>query len=270
MLAAMSGRGRGTLGRRLAGWLGAARGEPLEAGEWQALCRRLRALPLGCGAARERLRERTAALLVSRRIDGAQGLAVERELALEVALLAALPVREIGLDWYQGWRTVVIYPGEFLAPRRVEDEAGVVHEYQEALAGEAWPEGPVLLSREDLIADRDSGFATGSVALHEFAHQIDLASGEANGRPPLHREVDPERWTRAFRAAFADLEGRARRGAPLPLPEDAVEDPGEFFAVASEFFFTAPARLHRAYPEVYAALRAFYRQEPRTVPAPPC
>ena len=36
----------------------------------------------------------------------------------------------------------------------------------------------------------------------------------------------------------------------------------EFFAVTSEYFFSAPDVLHEAFPDVYAQLAAFYRQDP--------
>ena len=62
---------------------------------------------------------------------------------------ACLPVLHLGLDWYQGWRSIVVYPGEFLVPRSVTDDAGVVHEYTEPFAREAWDGGPVLISWED-------------------------------------------------------------------------------------------------------------------------
>jgi Mlc titration factor MtfA (ptsG expression regulator) len=42
----------------------------------------------------------------------------------------------------------------------------------------------------------------------------------------------------------------------------AAENPAEFFAVTSEYFFTAPDLLHQAYPKVYEQLGLFYRQDP--------
>ena len=38
--------------------------------------------------------------------------------------------------------------------------------------------------------------------------------------------------------------------------------PAEFFAVVSELFFELPHRLRAVYPDVYAQLAAFYRQDP--------
>ncbi|KAB0545774.1 zinc-dependent peptidase, partial [Pseudomonas argentinensis] len=42
----------------------------------------------------------------------------------------------------------------------------------------------------------------------------------------------------------------------------AAENPAEFFAVTSEYFFSAPDLLVNRYPQVYAQLSRFYRQDP--------
>ena len=74
--------------------------------------------------------------------------------------------------------------------------------------------------------------------------------------------MDPGTWTRDFSAAFEDLNERIDAGVPLPIDEYAAEEPGEFFAVASESFFETPDVLEDAYPAIYAHLRDFYRQDP--------
>ena len=66
-----------------------------------------------------------------------------------------------------------------------------------------------------------------------------------------------------FSEAFEDLGARVEAGEEAGIDEYAAEGPDEFFAVASEYFFELPEVLDGCYPEVYAALRAFYRQDPR-------
>jgi hypothetical protein len=46
------------------------------------------------------------------------------------------------------------------------------------------------------------------------------------------------------------------------LDDYAWENDAEFFAVATETFFCTPARLAQGRPELYDALRTFYRQDP--------
>ena len=95
-----------------------------------------------------------------------------------------------------------------------------------------------------------------------MAHKLDMLDGDANGRPPLHRGMNPEAWSRDFSAAFDDLNRRIETGETPPIDDYAAEEPGEFFAVASEWFFERPDALDAAYPAVYGHLRDFYRQDP--------
>jgi hypothetical protein len=67
---------------------------------------------------------------------------------------AGLPADpQLGLDYYRGWVGVIVYADEFIIPRSVEDEFGVVHEYQELASGEAWDGGPAA----DFLARRTDG-----------------------------------------------------------------------------------------------------------------
>ena len=63
-------------------------------------------------------------------------------------------------------------------------------------------------------------------------------------------------------AAFHDFRRRVDAGEDTALDPYAAELPTEFFAVSSEAFFEDPAMLRAEYPEVYAQLRLFYRQDP--------
>ena len=50
--------------------------------------------------------------------------------------------------------------------------------------------------------------------------------------------------------------------AETPIAPYAAETPAEFFAVTSEYFFSAPDVLQHAFPDVYTQLAAVYRQDP--------
>lgn len=207
---------------------------------------------------RNRLRELALRFLGEKALYGGQGLALSLDASLAIALQACLPVLNLGLDYYAGWVEVIVYPGEFVVPRSVEDEDGVVHEYDDVISGEAWEGGPVVLSWPQ-EGDSEAGI---NVVIHEFAHKLDMLNGAANGLPPLHEGMSFAEWKRDFSAAFDDLVTRFDGGEEPPLDPYAAEHPAEFFAVASEAFFVDPARLLAAYPAVYRQLARFYRQDP--------
>lgn len=250
-------------------------------------------------ADRPRLRALAIDFLEQKEFHGANGLALTNEIMLSVALQACVPILNIGLDAYSGWVGIVVYPGEILIRRREADEHGVVHEFDDTVLGEAWPDGPVVISwdvtdsaataeaelestaealptadsttssatpyRIDYPSQSDADPPAPNVVLHEFAHKLDMINGGADGLPALHADMSRNDWASAFSAAYDDFCERvdhAFNDHALPMDPYAAEHPAEFFAVASETFFEAPSALLHAYPEVYRQLAQFYRQDP--------
>jgi Mlc titration factor MtfA (ptsG expression regulator) len=223
-----------------------------------------------------RLRALCERFLAAKRFAGTHDLEVTLPMQVEIAAQACILVLELGIEWYDGWSDVILYPSQFMPEREVEDEAGVVHLTRDPMAGEAWLGGPVILSYEDvaLAGDERARIAGYNVVIHEFAHKLDMRNGDPNGFPPLHRGMDARAWKRAFAEAYADFVRRVEAAERLPkrrsqaaldaLPIDpyAADSAGEFFAVASEAFFETPELLAPAYPAVYEQLRLFYRQDP--------
>jgi Mlc titration factor MtfA (ptsG expression regulator) len=207
---------------------------------------------------RQRLRQLALQFLGEKALHGAHDFALSLDDRLAIALQACLPILHLGLDYYAGWVEAIVYPGEFVVPRSVVDEDGIVHEYDDVLSGEAWEGGPVVLSWPQ-EGDSEAGV---NVVIHEFVHKLDMLNGETNGQPPLHADMSRAEWQRDFSAAYQDFIGRLDNGEETPLDEYAGEHPAEFFAVASEAFFVDPRRLLDAYPAVYRQLARFYRQDP--------
>jgi len=238
---------------------------------------------------RERLRALAEQLLADKEMAGAGELELTAAMQVNIAVQACLPILNLGIEWYRGWTSIVVYPNEFLVPRSITDDDGVVHEYTEPISGEAWEGGPLLLSWDDAAragATNESGAgAPYCVVIHEFTHKLDMLSGDADGCPPfdakLHPTLDPARWRTVLNDAFerfnseldlleaelpADVDPESddadRHFTHLPLDPYAAQEPGEFFAVSSETFFVAPAPLRDAFPDWYAQLALFFRQDP--------
>jgi MtfA peptidase len=118
----------------------------------------------------------------------------------------------------------------------------------------------VVLSWEDTEhAGRIDG---DNLVIHEFAHKLDVRNGQTNGFPPLHRGMDPARWSDAMAKAFEDLQQRYAAGKKLAIDAYAISSPAEFFAVFSEVFFEQPQIVNEHYPDVYQQFKQFYRQDP--------
>ena len=215
-----------------------------------------------------RLRQLTEAFLAEKEFTSAGGLELTDAMCVSIAVQGCLPILNLGLESYRNWVGIIVYPDEFIIPRSVEDEFGVVHEYDDVASGEAWDGGPLLISWRDAQM-AGAGY---NVVIHEFAHKLDMLGGEADGIPPLPRGLLRERWEAALSAAYDDFCSRVdaaeARGAEFDetsaLDPYAAESPGEFFAVMSETFFETPEVLRAEYPQLYAQFCRFYRQDPAT------
>lgn len=220
-------------------------------------------LPLLGGLSGEelnRLRELVAVFLREKELAAAGGYGLSGDMRLKIAAQACLPILNLGLDYYAGWVSVIVYPDEFVPEHEFMDEYGVVHLVREPMIGESWERGPVILSAADV--ERSGEHDGVNVVIHEFAHKLDMLNGVPDGFPPLHREMERSAWTQAFTAAFDDFGAKVESGAETLIDPYAAESPAEFFAVVSEAFFEIPHALRREYPEVYRQLAAFYRQDP--------
>ena len=233
----------------------------LDATLWQRV---IAGLPFLRGLSSEelaRLRDLAILFLAEKEMHGAQGLELTDEVRLSIAAQACLPVLNLGLEWYEGWVGVIVYPGEFRVRKEEMDEHGVVHTIDEGLSGEAWPGGPVVLSWQD-AGMSEAGY---NVVIHEFAHKLHMLRGDDEGFPAPQPGMDAAAWHGTLERDYARFCAEVDSGKPVIIDEYAAEHPAEFFAVMSETFFTDSAILARDYSELYAQLAQFYRQDPAGV-----
>lgn len=234
--------------------------KPLPEALWRSAVARLPFLKGLSEEELERLKQRVILFLHSKQIHPCEGYTLTDEMRVMIAAQACLLILNLDMDYYAGWVEVIVYPGEFVPEREYMDEAGVVHEVAEPLSGEAWEQGPVLLSWEDA---EEMGESEGyNVVIHEFAHKLDMLNGEADGFPPLHPGMSRESWSATFNSAYQDFCARVDAGEETLIDPYAAENAGEFFAVMSEAFFEIPQAVKQSYPAVYDQLCAFYRQNP--------
>lgn len=211
---------------------------------------------------RARLRLWTTLFLHAKRFTPVRGMTLDQEQRLTIAIQACLLILELDFDYFDGWIEIVVYPETFVVMRDIPDASGVVETRRDLLSGEAWSQGPVILSWQDVRRDSFQLHPGHNVVIHEFAHKLDMLNGRANGMPPLHPEMSIPEWTESLSRAYAAL-NRALEHQRRPwINAYAATNPAEFFAVLSEYFFTAPERLKHHEPAVYGQFTRFYRQNP--------
>ena len=154
----------------------------------------------------QRLAELTAEFLVDKRFFGADGLTLEPRHLITIATLACWPILRLGYDALRGWRELIVYPGDFSSQREVAEPIGdleLVHEYTEALSGESWDRGPLVLGWEAICEDLQHPEDGVSVVIHEIAHKLDARTGQTDGLPLLPRPMSVSDWSQTMSSAFA-------------------------------------------------------------------
>jgi len=235
---------------------------PLEPSQRSLLERRVGWLhPLPPDARRE-LEGLIQVFLDEKRFEGCGGLVVTDEMRLVIAAQACLLLLGRGDDdVYPGLHSILVYPHAYLAQAR-QVQGGIVTEQLSARAGETWSRGSLVLAWDHVEQAAGDVHDGHNVVFHEFAHQLDLSDGIADGTPPLPSRSRYLAWGRILGEAYADLRDRVDRHRPSVLDGYGTTNPAEFFAVATECFFERPGPLERAYPDLYAELRRFYRRDP--------
>ena len=198
-----------------------------------------------------------ARFLRDKTITPLQGLRLNEVQRLRLAILCCMPLVEFGAEGLHGWSQLLVYPDAFRVQRSHQDAHGILHEWDDELSGEAWERGPVILSWADVRADIAAPADGYCVAAHEIAHKLDALDGALDGTPPLPREWQRQ-WAADFQRAYDAFRRQVDADQATAIDPYAAEAPEEFFAVCTEYHFSAPATLRTAMPEVAAHLQRLY------------
>jgi Mlc titration factor MtfA (ptsG expression regulator) len=206
-----------------------------------------------------RLEQLTLQFIDEVRFEAARGFTVTDEMRLLVAAQASLLVLELPGRPYRKVSSVIVHPRTVVlqGARRVGD-SGLVADDPYPISGQAHPGGPVVLAWSTLAFEARHPERGQNVVFHEFAHQLDMLDGTTDGTPPIADADQRARWIEVCTSEYRAL----RRGADHVLRPYAATDPGEFFAVATEQFFSNPVPLREGTPALYEALVGFYLQDP--------
>jgi Mlc titration factor MtfA (ptsG expression regulator) len=214
-------------------------------------------------ASQQQLRDFIQVFVAEKNWEGLEGVEITDAIRVTVAALAGLLVLgrpDLNFDHVL---SILIYPDVFRARQNTPNAAGVVSERREARIGEAWYRGPVVLSWEDVWEDARRDGPGGNVVLHEFAHQLDMLNGRlVDGTPPLKSRAEYDRWARVMGVEFERLRDRCRHRRPGVIDCYGAQDPAEFFAVSTEFFFERPYALRQQNPDLYEIFRDFFAVDP--------
>lgn len=210
---------------------------------------------------RDRMEYLVSRFVRSTNWEAARGSHVDDEMKVLIAGQACLLLLGLAVDDFPDARTIIVHPSTVvLRGRRGIGVGRVEASGSYSVLGQAHYQGPVLLSWRAVQAGLRWSERGQNVVFHEFAHKLDMLDGTVDGTPPLDDADARERWIEVCTAAYDEV--REGGDQAQVLRAYAGTNPGEFFAVATEVFFTRPVDLRDQQPDLYRELVGFYAQDP--------
>jgi len=236
--------------------------------EWEAVIRRNMAhYRLLEDAGRSHLRELIAVFIAEKSWEGCGGLVLNDEIRVTISAGACLLLLNIPHNYYENIETILVYPGDVLLPERplgFFENALEPLEPAGPISGQVFEQGPVILSWDAVLQEAQDEASGYNIVYHEFAHKLDMQGGGADGTPRLPCRSAHRDWITTCSREYLKLLKDIHRGKPTFLDEYGATNEAEFFAVATEHFFSQPLQMIKASPELYRVLREFYGQDPAT------
>lgn len=183
------------------------------------------------------------------------GSQVEIDRGDELLVASSSVILVWGFDhWhYVNVDAVYLVPGSF----NENSEFGKHDSTIQGLVGTHHLDGKMIISKPALHAGFNNDNDKQNVALHEFAHLIDMADGDVDGFPE-------ELKSSGFAVPWLDFISKKikeiNRGKSN-IRKYGATNRAEFFSVSTEYFFERPAMMRKKHPELYQTLTEFYQQD---------
>jgi MtfA peptidase len=195
--------------------------------------------------------------------EGCGGLELTDEIRVTIAAQACLLLLHRDTDYYPTLTTILVYPSSYAVEVEEPIVPGIWEEREDDRLGHTGRRLGALLLAWDSAKHGAADPADGeNLVLHEFAHQLDFENAADDGTPALGTRAEYLAWARVMGAEFEALRAAEQAEVPTVLDTYGAVNPSEFFAVTTEAFFERPRALRAKHPELYAALRRFFRQDP--------
>lgn len=211
---------------------------------------------------RTKLEDDLRLLVAEKHWEGHGGLTITEEIQATVSAQACLLILSRSIDDFAHVESILIYPDAYVT-RQQTRRGVVVTETRLPTEGTAAQWGAVVLSWADALAGGRRQTGGRNVVFHEFAHQLDMKDGDADGVPKLADDAQSDEWSQVMTAEYQALTEAVEQGHHTFLDAYGATNAAEFFAVVTEYFFEQPTSLEHHHPRLFAALRGFYQQDPQ-------
>ena len=206
----------------------------------------------------DKLKAITRIIISEKHWEAHDGLDMSDEIQVTITGTAALMLLGVEDFYFEHVNTILVYP----QPVHRESRGGLIVGKESRHAGEAWQNGQVVLSWQDVVSDSRNPFDGRNLVIHEFAHCLDGLDGEMGGSLSFGDYATTQRWQQVCDSEFQALSRAAKRRRKTLLNHYGATNQAEFFAVASETFFEKPRQLKEEHRELFDLLTRYYRLDP--------
>ncbi len=222
-------------------------------------------------ADQDRLHGLVQVFLAEKNMEGCGGLELTDEIRVTIAAQACvLLLRLEDASYFADLPSILVYPSTVVPVYAGAHEHGtVVEEEADPVLGQSWQHGTVILAWDSVKRGSAIPNDGRNVTFHEFAHQLDQETGDADGTPYLYTPSALREWSAVMGKHYVALRNAVEDGRKTFLDDYGATNPAEFFAVATEFFFEKPLQLRKKHPDLYGELADYYGQDPASWAAKP-
>ena len=210
---------------------------------------------------RDQLEQLALIFLERIEIRGIEGLEINDEIRVLTASQACILLINQKSFFPNKLRSVVIRPKGYTATQH-ESYGGITSEKKIQVLGQSWESGLVVLSWDNTKSGARNAKDGRNLVIHEFAHQLDQADGQADGAPILGSPEQYAKWRKVCSRVFTDLQRKIEEGEKTLIDEYGATNPAEFFSVVTETFFEKPFYLKKRRPELYQLFQEYYQIDP--------
>lgn len=190
-------------------------------------------------------------------IEGVQTEVTDNDKVL-VAVAAVIPTLAFDNWYYPNLSSVLLYPDTFnedLGFDAVDGNRNIL-----GLVGSGRFKNTMILSKRALYHGFDNETDKENTAIHEFVHLIDGLDGVIDGVPErLLQQPNTLPWLKLMHDTMEEINKNKS-----DIRSYGGTSQQEFFAVASEYFFSRPKLMQRKHPELYRMLEQCFCQDPVT------
>ena len=200
---------------------------------------------------RQRLRDFVAVFVAEKRWEGLGGLEMTDEVRVTISAQVGLLVLCLPHQYFRNVDAILVYPSTVVSTdqNRFNPDSHADREGTPIL-GQAQVRGPVLLVWDAVKRNARHPRNGRDVVFHEFAHKLDMLDGEVDGTPPLPDTEASIRWLTVANRKLAELRSDLDGHRETFLDAYGATNETEFFAVATEAFFTRSRRMQSEEPDL--------------------